>query len=189
MTGGNLAGVAFRVGQIAFAELAPNARSREESWNPFRLEVPGVLGRLGCAEFGPDAKDWWAKLSKLCRCAGVGLKKGLLSLFWLGVGGPLPKCPDIAAGVTKGRSIGEANPRLAESCVAPVILETEDAGVSSLVIANSEGTLPELLCFRRLLCGPGKSVGEACLDKLRGVWEFEEIPFVPLGAANELGVS
>ena len=57
-------------------------------------------------------------------------------------------------------------------------------------MVSSEGSLPELLCFRRLLCGPGKSLGDACRDRLRGVCVFEETPLAELcGVANELGVS
>lgn len=80
-----------------------------------------------------------------------------------GVGGPFANCPGIADGDTNGLSPGEAYDRPLGKC------EEDDCGLSNRVIVNSDGSLPELLCLRRLLVGPWKSLGDACRERFRGV--------------------
>lgn len=105
------------------------------------------------------------------------LKKELTSLLF-GVGGPLVNCPATGSDVTKGLSVGEPNVWL-EAVGAPLTTDEADVGRledwpgSSFVMVNSDGNFPEPLCLRRLLEGPWKSVGEACLDRFRGVWEVD----------------
>lgn len=56
-------------------------------------------------------------------------------------------------------------------------------GLSSLVMVNSDGSLAELLCLRRLLVGPWKSLGDVCRERLRGVDEPFAVEF--WGTVNE----
>lgn len=99
------------------------------------------------------------------------LKNVLLSLLF-GVGGPFPNWFDMADAVTNGLSIEGANPWELGDC-GP-LLALEPAGcVSGLVILNSEGNFPELLCLRRLLVGPWKLFGDPCRDRFRGVGELD----------------
>lgn len=102
------------------------------------------------------------------------LKNGLLSLL-LGVGGPFASWPGMADGDTNGRSAGEAKARAVGNCGSLLIDCEEIAPLEegwaffSLVMVNSDGSLAELLCFRRLLIGPWKSLGDACRERLRDV--------------------
>lgn len=71
----------------------------------------------------------------------------------------------MAEAVTKGLSTGDANPRGAEnggSLLRAGVPETpvDGCALSSLVMVNSDGSLPELLCLRLLLIGPWKSFGD-----------------------------
>lgn len=101
------------------------------------------------------------------------LKNGLFSLLF-GVGGPFASWPGMAVGDTNGRSAGGAKARAVENC-GPLLIGCEVAPLeegwafSSLVIVNSDGSLAELLCFRRLLIGPWKSLGDVCRERLRDV--------------------
>lgn len=111
------------------------------------------------------------------------LKNGFISGPF-GVGGPVPKGPDMAQAVTNGRSMGgDVSPR------ADPLVDTDGVGtpeacrvVSSRVIVSSDGNFPALLCLRRLLDGPGNSVGDACLERLRGEQELALAPS-PFGDA------
>lgn len=59
---------------------------------------------------------------------------------------------------------------------------------SSLVIVNSDGSLLELLCLRRLLVGPWKSLGDVCRDRLRDPCELDGVaPFVEFIKGPEPG--
>lgn len=80
----------------------------------------------------------------------------------------------MAEAVTKGLSAGDANPRVlgkGGSLLGAEELDTlpDDCVFSSLVMVSSDGSLPELLCLRRLLIGPWKSFGDVCRERLRGV--------------------
>ena len=63
----------------------------------------------------------------------------------------------------------------------------EDGGcacdVSRRVIVSPEGTFPEPLCFRRFVVGPAGPLGEAGLDRFRGV-KFDVWGGMAVGIAN-----
>lgn len=126
------------------------------------------------------------KLSKFCCCCR-DVKKGLFSPL-VGVSGPLLKWLDMAAEVTNGLSVGDANPRGAENPDSLLEALADGWPFSSLVIVNSDGSLLELLCLRRLLVGPWKSLGDVCRDRLRDPCELDGVaPFVEFIKGPEPG--
>ena len=58
--------------------------------------------------------------------------------------------------------------------------------VSRRVMVNADGILPDPLCFRRFE-GPVKPVGDACLDRLRGVSVADVVDDAAEGTTKGLG--
>jgi len=88
-----------------------------------------------------------------------------------------------------GREAGIANPRSAlfmkdvkfgakgeEAVVLGIVAEPDGTcDISSLVIVRVDGSLPDPLCFRRFVVGPGRQLGDAGLERFRGVIVVEVV--------------
>lgn len=108
-------------------------------------------------------------------CGWLLAPKNPLSLLF-GVGGPFVNGVVLFDGIAYPRSAGTWNGWLfGEKCeigMVDGVVEALEEGwgvVSNFVIVRPAGTFADPLCLRRLLEGPWNPVGDACLDKFRGV--------------------